>query len=243
MRMAEIYLGYAEACAVTGDDATAKEYLKKIRERSFPAGLAKTDQFITDCGSLFNAIIEERGFEYAGEGDRRFTLIRTGRIAWAIKRIKDLTTAMMDGLQADGKYQFANGNIISNTIYTKAVDAKSEKGYRLTTQCTDTTDPITYPGWRGVNDDWSAFGWTGTTTTTNLAIQGLFAPVADATALTNDGYKAQVWGSDLLTNRTEYETNLFPEYDYVSAPVYLWPICPNAVATGGFHNGYGFMDE
>ncbi|MBP5763484.1 MAG: RagB/SusD family nutrient uptake outer membrane protein [Bacteroidales bacterium] len=243
MRMAEIYLGYAEACAVTGDDATAKEYLKKIRERSFPAGLAKTDQFITDCGSLFNAIIEERGFEYAGEGDRRFTLIRTGRIAWAIKRIKDLTTAMMDGLQADGYYQFDNDNIISNTIYTKAVDAKSEKGYRLTTQCTDTTDPITYPGWRGVNDDWSLFGWTGTTTTTNLAIQGLFAPVADATALTNDGYKAVAWGSDLLTNRTEYETNLFPEYDYVSAPVYLWPICPNAVATGGFHNGYGFKDE
>ncbi len=243
MRMAEIYLGYAEACAVTGDEGTAKTYLKLIRERSFAsAALANTDGFINECGGLFNAIIEERGFEFAGEGDRRFTLIRTGRLPWAIKRIKDMTKAMMDGLAANGSYTFANGNVISNSIYTKAVDAKSQMGYRLTTQCTDTTNPVTYPGWRGVNDDWSAFGWGGTPAETNLAIQGLFAPV-DGAALVADGYTETVWGSQLLEYRDEYDTYLFKDYDYVSAPIYLWPICPNAVATGGFKNGYGFMNE
>ncbi len=243
MRMAEIYLGYAEACAVTGDEANAKTYLKLIRERSFAsAEQANTDGFIADCGGVFNAIIEERGFEFAGEGDRRFTLIRTGRLPWAIKRIKDLTKAMMDGLAANGSYTFANGNVISNSIYTKAVDAKSQLGYRLTTQCTDTTNPVTYPGWRGVNDDWSAFGWGGTPAETNLAIQGLFAPV-DGAALVADGYTETAWGSDLLKYRDEYDTYLFFDYDYVSAPIYLWPICPNAVATGGFVNGYGFMNE
>jgi hypothetical protein len=243
MRMAEMYLGYAEACAMTGDEATAKSYLKTVRERSFAsAAEANTDGFINECGGVFNAIIEERGFEFAGEGDRRFTLIRTGRLPWAIKRIKDMTKAMMDGLAANGSYTFANGNVISNVIYTKAVDAKSQMGYRLTTQCTDETNPVTFPGWRGVNDDWSAFGWGGTPAETNLAIQGLFAPV-DGAALVADGYKETAWGSDLLKYRDEYDTYLFFDYDYVSAPIYLWPICPNAVATGGFKNGYGFMNE
>lgn len=242
MRMAEIYLGYAEACAMTGDEATAKSYLKLIRERSFATPeLAATDKFISDCGGVFNAIIEERGFEFAGEGDRRFTLIRTGRLPWAIKRIKDMTHAMMEGLAANGSYTFANGNVISNSIYTKMVDARSLKGYRLTTEWTDPTDPITYPGWRGVNDDWAAFGWKGADET-NMAIQGLFAPV-DGAALVADGYTEAGWGSELLKYRDEYETYLFKDYDYVSAPIYLWPICPNAVATGGFQNGYGFMNE
>ncbi|MBR5716647.1 MAG: RagB/SusD family nutrient uptake outer membrane protein [Bacteroidales bacterium] len=243
MRMSEIYLGYAEACAMTGDEATAKNYLKIVRERSFAsAAEANTDGFIADCGSVFNAIIEERGFEYAGEGDRRFTLIRTGRLPWAIKRIKDMTKAMMDGLAANGSYTFANGNVISTSIYTKMVDAKTELGYRLTTQCTDENNPVTYPGWRGVHDDWAAFGWNGTPAETNMAIQGLFAPV-DGAALLADGYTETAWGSDLVKYRDEYDTYLFKDYDYVSAPIYLWPICPNAVATGGFTNGYGFMNE
>jgi len=242
MRMPEIYLGYAEACAMTGDEATAKNYLKIVRERSFAsAAEANTDGFIAECGSVFNAIIEERGFEFAGEGDRRFTLIRTGRLPWAIKRIKDLTHAMMEGLAANGSYTFPNGNIISASIYTKMVDAKSELGYRLTTQCTDQSNPVTYPGWRGVHDDWAAFGWSGAPET-NMAIQGLFAPV-DGAALVADGYTEAPWGSQLLQYRDEYETYLFKDYDYVSAPIYLWPICPNAVATGGFTNGYGFMNE
>jgi len=244
MRMSEIYLGYAEACAVLGNDSEAKTYLNKIRERSFPAGMAKTDAFIASCGSLFKAIIEERGFEFAGEGDRRFTIIRTGLVFDAIKRIKTLTTAMMDGLQKDGFYKFDNGNVISAKIYTKMVDARTELGYRLTTQATDANkNAITYPGWRGVNDDWAAFGWAKAISATNLAIEGLFAPVEDAAALTADGYKAVNWGAELLSNRNEYDQNLFTGFDYVSAPVYLWPINPNSVATGGFHNGYGFQDE
>ena len=76
MRMSEVYLGYAEVCAALGDVVTGKQYLKTVRERSFPQGLADTDGFIASFGNdLVRAIIEERGFEYAGEGDRRWTLI------------------------------------------------------------------------------------------------------------------------------------------------------------------------
>ena len=34
MRVAELYLGYAEACVETGDLAQAKTYLNKVRERA-----------------------------------------------------------------------------------------------------------------------------------------------------------------------------------------------------------------
>jgi hypothetical protein len=135
MRIAEIYLGYAEACAALGDQVTAKQYLATIRERSFPAGKANTDAFITSQGGLLRAIIEERGFEFAGEGDRRWTLIRSGFLPEAIKRIKDLTNEMIEGLKTNGYYRFNNGNIISDYVWTKLVDAKTEYGFRLTAQC------------------------------------------------------------------------------------------------------------
>ena len=41
----------------------------------------------------------------------------------------------------------------------------------------------------------------------------------------------------------EYDKYLFWDYDYVSAPIYLWPFTPNVMAAGGFTNGYGFKQE
>ena len=250
MRLAEIYLGYAEVSAALGDEATAMTYLKKVRERSFPAGEANTDAFVANCGSLLRAVIEERGFEYAGEGDRRWTLIRTGYLPEAIKNIKDMTAAMISGLKASGSYTFENGNTISDTIWVKTVDAKSKYGYRLTAQCTDESDPVLFPGWRGQNDDWKAVADAANSSkfptagdNTNLAIEGLFKPVTDAAALEADGYTKKAWGSDLVKYEKEYLDYLFYDYDYVSAPIYLVPFTPNVLSTGGFTNGYGFKQQ
>ena len=252
MRMAEVYLGYAEACAVTGDEATAKQYLKIIRERSFPAGKANTDAFIASRGSLVEAIIDERGFEYAGEGDRRWTLIRSGFIGEKIKAVKELTKAMIDGLRANGSYTFANGNVISDYVYTKLVDGKAVLGYRLTTEPTaeELADPakkeLVYPAWRGQHENWegicTAGGFTfAGATKTNLAIQGLFEQV-DGAALEAAGYTKENWGVSLVANEEDYYNKFFNGYDYETAPVYLWPFTPNVVATGGFTNGYGFKN-
>ena len=251
MRMAEIYLGYAEVCATLGDNATAKQYLSMIRERSFPSGEANTDKFITNCGSMRRAVIEERGFEFAGEGDRRWTLVRSGYLPDAIKRIKLLTRAMLDGLETKGYYQFDNGNIISNYVWTKLVDAKSQYGYRLTAQCPEgkEDDPILNPGWRGQKDDWENYGLNYGTDTpkTNLAIMGLFKHVEpnsdEAKALETDGYKMVNWGKDLAKYDDEYYKYLFYDYDYVKAPIYLWPLTPNILSTSGFTNGYGFKQQ
>lgn len=252
MRMAEVYLGYAEACAVTGDEATAKQYLKIVRERSFPAGKANTDAFIASRASLVEAIIDERGFEYAGEGDRRYTLIRSGFIGEKIKAVKELTKAMIEGLKANGYYEFENGNVISDYVYTKLVDGNAVLGYRLTAQASEAqlADPakkeLVYPSWRGQHDNWESvcaaggFTYTGATKT-NLAIQGLFEKV-DGAALEAAGYTKEEWGKALVANEEDYYNKYFNGYDFVTAPVYTWPFTPNVVATGGFLNGYGFMN-
>ncbi len=248
MRLSEIYLGYAEACAMLGNDGEAKKYLSIIRERAFPAGKADVDGFIAREGSLLEAIIDERGFEFAGEGDRREVLIRTGLIGKKIRAVKELTGKMLDGLRNNGFYEFDNGNVISTKVYTKMVDAKALKGHRLTTQCPagSEDDPILYPGWRGVNDDWASYGldYKGNTLT-NLAIKGLFKSLSDdeIAALEADGYEAVNWGQTLLDNADEYYKYLFYEYDYESAPIHYWPFTPNVLSNGGFTNGYGFKQE
>ncbi len=248
MRLAEIYLSYAEVCAVLGDEGTAKNYLKQVRERSFPAGQANTDQFIATCGTLSEPIIAERGFEFAGDGDRRWTLIRTGLLPEKIRRIKELTKKMMDGLKANGVYTFDNGNQISDCIYTKSVDAKSQYGYRLTTQCPadKQNDPVLFPGWRGENDDWVKWGAKEIAGgKTNLAIKGLFKKVTadEAAALEADGYTKVDWGKVLVDNEEEYYKYLFYDYDYTKAPIYLWPFTPNILMSMNIQNGYGFPQE
>ena len=247
MRMAEVYLGLAEAAAALGDEVTAKQNLKVIRDRAF-GGNGNVDAFIAKEGSLLKAVIDERGFEFAGEGDRRFTLIRTGLIAEKIKEIKDLTKKMLDGLKANGYYTFENGNTISANVWTKMVDAKAIYGFRLVEE-TDASlidDPVLYPRWRGVNNDWTSYGldYKGNTKT-NLAIKGLFTKLTDAeiTALEADGYSKVAWGSVLVDNYDEYLTYMFYQYDYDKAPIYLFPFSPNTMATGGFTNGYGFANN
>lgn len=249
MRISEVYLGLAEACAALGDEVTAKQNLKIIRDRAFGgADKGNVDAFIAKEGSLLKAIIDERGFEFAGEGDRRWTLIRTGLIGEKINEIKSLTKAMLDGLKADGYYTFDNGNTISANIYTKMVDAKAIYGHRLTEQTPAgmEDDPVLYPGWRGVNNDWTAYGldYKGNTKT-NLAIMGLFNKLTDAeaAALVADGYSKVAWGSVLVDNYDEYYTYLFYQFDASKSPIYLFPFTPNTMATGGFTNGYGFMNN
>lgn len=245
MRLSEVYLGYAEACAVLGDDATAKQYLAKTRNRAF-GGNGNVDDFVQKEGSTFEAVIDERGFEFAGEGDRRFTLVRSGLLAKKVQAIKQLTRQMTDALSTQGYYTFDNGNTISAYIYTKAVDPLAAP-YNLTSRyvaaATDDTNPVAYPGWRGQHD-WELDTFKGNTKS-NLAIQGLFKPVtpAEEAQLLADGYQKVEWGKTIVDNDQEYNDYVFYKWDYQSAPIHLFPFAPNTIATGGFHNAYGFTDD
>ena len=80
-----------------------------------------------------------------------------------------------------------------------------------------------YPGWRGQNNDWEAYGkdYKGDYNT-NLAIKGLFSPVSEAEeeALLADGYQKVAWGSVLVDNYDEYYTYLFYQFDSSKAPIW-----------------------
>ena len=67
LRLSDIYLVYAEACMLTGDAATALEYVNKVRERAHAAPLASV---------TVEDIWKERRLELALEGDNWYDLVR-----------------------------------------------------------------------------------------------------------------------------------------------------------------------
>jgi hypothetical protein len=250
MRFSDVILMLAEVYAELGEDAKAKEELRKVHERAFKtAALANLDGFIAKCGGIKEAVAQERKLEFGGEGLRRYDLIRTSKLPEAISKLKSDLAAMIAGLKTNGYYTFENGNTISKYIWTKAVDAKAAYGYRLTTQCTDETNPVLYPGWRGQNDSWETYGCVYKSTTTNIAIKGLFKYIdpygTEAAALVKDGYKQVDWGKTIVDNEKEYSTNVFCGYEAGKAPIYLVPMNSNTISSsnGKITNGYGFAQK
>ena len=244
MRISEVYLGLAEAALMktTPDQSTADTYYNLTHKR---AGLG------TKSGVTIEDVIDERGFEFAAEGDRRWTLIRSGFIGKKVKAIKELTGKMIDGLKANGYYTFDNGNTIGNYIYYKGVDptalglksrvtgptpeAMRVAGYEPTTDL----EAVQFPGWRGQHD-WSQYKEykNGKWPNSNIAIKGLFTNITE----TPEGYYAKPWGKAIVDQEATngfYYNDLFKGWDYKSAPIYLVPLSENALI-GGFTNGYGF---
>ncbi|MGB5978913.1 MAG: RagB/SusD family nutrient uptake outer membrane protein [Cyclobacteriaceae bacterium] len=77
IRYADVLLMAAEANArkSSPDEAKAREYLNEVRDRADLEMVSATGQ------ALIEAIWDERRLELAGEGDRFFDLVRTGRAA------------------------------------------------------------------------------------------------------------------------------------------------------------------
>lgn len=255
LRMSEVYLMLAEIDAVLGDEAGAKDLLSQVRVRGFGgnATAANVDGFIAKMGGVKEAVWEEKKLEFAGEGLRKWDMIRTGQIQESIGKLKSRLTTMIDGLESQGYYTFENGMTIPAYIWTKTVDLKADEGYRLTTQAPNETDPVLFPGWRGQYDDYqSVANANGDTRAkiedelTNLAIQGLFTYIdpngQEAAALEADGYVKTPWGQAYVDFRDEYSTFVFKGYRPGLAPIYMVPINTTAILTsnGLINNGYGF---
>jgi hypothetical protein len=265
MRMADVLLMRAEVNAELGDESAARNDLKTVRSRAFLAvdKAVKVDAYVNGLSgdNLKEAIQQERKLEFAGEGFRRYDLIRTGKLPEKIKQVRDLQKDMVNGLKTQGYYTFSNGNTISNYIYVKAVNV-SDLGMTkmLTTQCevadNDPTYPVRFPGWRGNCDLWSSVNsaFVPSNGTRNLAILGLFRYIdpsgAEAAALLAAGYKKTNWGKDIVDNEAQYPTNIFKGYtdDYYLTgvpPRYLLPINSETImqSKGAITNGYGFAQE
>lgn len=82
MRLSDFYLLYAEACEAIGDEATATEYLNKVRTRAkmppYPEYTFSINGAVVQNPTLLEAIRHERRVELAMEGHRWFDLCRWG---------------------------------------------------------------------------------------------------------------------------------------------------------------------
>src|SRR5690606_7663063 len=114
MRMADVILMLAETNLELGQESAAKQQLKKVRSRAFSEAdqPSKVNSYINSLSgaSLREAILQERKLEFAGEGIRRYDLIRTGIFTDKIKEVRDEQKAMVAALSSQGHYTFENGN-------------------------------------------------------------------------------------------------------------------------------------
>lgn len=72
IRLAEVYLNYAEACYFSGDIANAQKYLNEVRSHVNLAPKNHTGN------QLFEDIMNERHLEFGMEGFRFFDVVRVG---------------------------------------------------------------------------------------------------------------------------------------------------------------------
>ncbi|MDE5584826.1 MAG: RagB/SusD family nutrient uptake outer membrane protein [Muribaculaceae bacterium] len=269
MRMSDVYLMLAEVYAALGQDGQAKTYLATVHNRNFPDGVdTNLESWIAECGNefsstswspMYKAVIKERALEFVGEGVRRFDLIRTGMLPEAAVNNRRDMGRVLDELEAKGYAEFNNGNCLPAYVWVKSVDAKSLNGYRLTasTPAGMEDDPLLYPAWRGVHDDWdgvlSGFGYaTFGHNETNIAIKGLFEYIApgspEAQALEAEGYEQTNWGCDLLLDKDSHAYKVLggcSDADFQSrkSPVTVRPFRYQDLLNSGLTNGYGFRQE
>ncbi|WP_461534098.1 RagB/SusD family nutrient uptake outer membrane protein [Sinomicrobium sp.] len=88
IRYADVLLVYAEAQARLGKFDRANEYLNKIRQR---ANLGEVEA--SNMEDFIDLLVEERGKEFIGEGQRWFDLTRLGRLSQRVEAIKGISVA------------------------------------------------------------------------------------------------------------------------------------------------------
>jgi hypothetical protein len=104
MRYPDIYLMFAEARQALADaesvhpvaGISARQALERVRERAFGGPSPRVQQYDAD---FFQAIVNERAWEFGGEGIRKLDLVRWGLLDQKIEEMKEAMLFMLDGTQ------------------------------------------------------------------------------------------------------------------------------------------------
>lgn len=126
MRFADVLLLYAEAVNERfGPRDDAKEAMKRVRRRAFEssAWTAKVESYVGNLSSkeeFFKAIMDERKWEFGGEGLRRYDLARWNQFG---KVIYDLYNEMVNwGLVAYGTHVEGIDDVPTSIYYKTIAD-------------------------------------------------------------------------------------------------------------------------
>ena len=112
MRYSDVLLMLAESeNEIAGPDATAQDALKKVRQRAFPSSLwaDKVDAYVAsvsaDKNTFFDAIVNERAWEFGGECTRRFDLERWNLFGKKVAETRNTLIKMgQDAISGTGTY-------------------------------------------------------------------------------------------------------------------------------------------
>lgn len=121
MRYSDILLMASEIANELGNTDKAKEYLLPVRKRAFKGNESLAEAYVSALGSkedIFNAIVDERAFEFTGEFLRKGDLIRWNLLKEKMDEAKTKMTALST---LSGDYSFMSGNI----YYKEADDEQS----------------------------------------------------------------------------------------------------------------------
>jgi hypothetical protein len=137
MRYSDVLLMFAEAeNELNGPTALAMDALKQVRNRAFPDSVKATrvESYInalTDKASFFNAIVNERAYEFGGEAIRKYDLIRWNLLVSKIQEQRDGFKKMMNA-QAPydvlPTYLFYKYNSDNETIDKTGINFYEDKG-------------------------------------------------------------------------------------------------------------------
>lgn len=127
MRYADVLLMYAEAInEVNGPTDAAKAALKQVRRRAFQSGdwAEMVDAYVDALGTkddFFRAIMNERKWEFGGEGVRKYDLARWNKYG---EVIYDLYHQYQNwALAANGRYVVGLDSVPAQVYYKSVEDA------------------------------------------------------------------------------------------------------------------------
>jgi starch-binding outer membrane protein, SusD/RagB family len=129
MRFADVLLLYAEAVNErSGPTTDAKDALKRVRRRAFSSSLwtQKVDSYVdalTTKEDFFSAIMNERKWEFGGEGIRRYDLARWNKFSEVI--YSQYNTLINWGKVATGSYIPGLLEVPDNVYYKSITDPEN----------------------------------------------------------------------------------------------------------------------
>lgn len=126
MRYSDIILMFAEAeNEINGPTQAAKDALAQVRKRAFPAAAwpENVEHYIDSVSvskeSFFNAIVNERAWEFAGEQYRKLDLVRWNLLGPKIREMKEEWVKIVDD---DPKY----AQIVPDYVFWKRSEQNDE---------------------------------------------------------------------------------------------------------------------